>query len=42
MSPDYRGVILADSILQRIRPETALISIMSYNNETGISNIAEI
>jgi cysteine desulfurase len=38
VKPDERGVITANSIADALSPDTALVSIMSANNETGVIN----
>nr|WP_239556704.1 aminotransferase class V-fold PLP-dependent enzyme [Dyella flava] len=35
ISPDARGCIRASDVLEAIRPDTVLISVMQVNNETG-------
>lgn len=43
VSPDKSGKISAESVLEKITPDTALVSIMHINNETGaINEIGEI
>jgi cysteine desulfurase len=36
VAPDARGVISAESVAAAIRPDTALVSVMAANNETGV------
>ncbi|HZE19745.1 MAG TPA: cysteine desulfurase family protein [Candidatus Angelobacter sp.] len=36
VAPDARGVVSAESVAAAIRPDTALVSIMAANNETGV------
>ena len=36
VAPDPRGVVSAESIAAAIRPDTALVSVMAANNETGV------
>ena len=43
VSPNTEGVITADVVVSAVTPDTALVSIMAANNETGVINpIAEI
>lgn len=43
VSPDENGIISAESVVNAIKDNTALVSVMAVNNETGaISPIAEI
>ncbi len=43
VSPDSRGIVDPDAVAGAVRPDTALVSIMHVNNETGVSQpIAEI
>lgn len=43
VSPNTEGVITADVVASAVTPDTALVSIMAANNETGVINpIAEI
>lgn len=43
VAPDGAGVVSRSSVAQAIRPETALVSVMHANNETGIIQpVAEI
>ena len=43
LNPDLHGRIEVDAVNREIRPDTALISIMHVNNETGVINpISEI
>lgn len=39
LKPNHLGVIDARSVLQAIKRDTLLISIMAINNEVGASNI---
>ncbi|MDR0987768.1 MAG: cysteine desulfurase [Ruminococcus sp.] len=36
--PDKNGVITPEAVLRAIRPDTALVSVQSVNNETGVIN----
>jgi len=36
VAPDTRGVVSAESVAAAIRPDTALVSVMAANNETGV------
>lgn len=36
VKPDAHGTVQPESILQAIRPDTTLVSLMSANNETGV------
>ena len=36
VSPDAHGVVHAESVAEAIRPDTALVSVMAANNETGV------
>ncbi|HYR52308.1 MAG TPA: cysteine desulfurase family protein [Candidatus Dormibacteraeota bacterium] len=36
VAPDARGVVSAESVAAAIRPDTALVSVMAANNETGV------
>jgi len=43
VAPDARGVVSAESVAAAIRPDTALVSVMAANNETGVAQpVAEI
>jgi len=43
VGPDARGVVHADAVAEAIRPDTALVSVMAANNETGVVQpVAEI
>ena len=43
VAPDARGVVAPESIAAAIRPDTALVSVMAANNETGVVQpVAEI
>jgi len=43
VAPDSRGVVHADAVAEAIRPDTALVSVMAANNETGVVQpVAEI
>jgi len=43
LAPDSRGVITAEQVLEAVRPDTALVSVMLVNNELGnIYPIADI
>ncbi|HZI88861.1 MAG TPA: cysteine desulfurase family protein, partial [Candidatus Polarisedimenticolia bacterium] len=36
VAPDPQGVVHAEAVAEAIRPDTALVSIMAANNETGV------
>lgn len=36
LKPDHRGRIGLDAVLERLRPDTLLVSLMHVNNETGV------
>lgn len=36
VAPDERGTVAPERILQALRPDTALVSVMHANNETGV------
>lgn len=38
LRPDYRGMITADQVLEAVRTDTVLVSLMLVNNETGVVN----
>jgi cysteine desulfurase len=43
VSPDSRGIVDPDAVAGAVRPNTALVSVMHVNNETGVRQpIAEI
>ena len=43
LRPDSKGMVLADSVAEALRPETLLVSVMHANNETGVRQpVAEI
>lgn len=43
VAPDARGVVAAASVAAAIRPDTALVSVMAANNESGVVQpVAEI
>ena len=43
LAPDETGAVSAESVLSALRPDTALISLMMVNNETGaVTDIAAI
>jgi len=43
VAPDAHGVVHAESVAEAIRPDTALVSVMAANNETGVVQpVAEI
>jgi len=37
VAPDARGVVHAEAVAEAIRPDTALVSVMAANNETGVA-----
>lgn len=41
LNPDARGAIEAQAVLDALRPDTALVSLMWVNNETGVINPIE-
>ncbi len=43
VQPDARGVVHPEAVAEAIRPDTALVSVMAANNETGVVQpVAEI
>jgi cysteine desulfurase len=36
VAPDAQGVVHAEAVAEAIRPDTALVSVMAANNETGV------
>ncbi|MFC8721424.1 cysteine desulfurase DndA [Kitasatospora sp. NPDC057198] len=36
VAPDEHGLVSAESVLERVRPDTLLVSLMHVNNETGV------
>lgn len=43
VAPDAHGVVHAEAVAEAIRPDTALVSVMAANNETGVVQpVAEI